>query len=182
MSNFKVILFALLMSSFLSIAGKTSADENMLAIPTSKWESDFAVSVIKEVNAQRVAMGLGELEQNEALNSVAQQKVEDMVSRGYFSHNTPDGQNPWYWIQKNKIAYSLAGENLAVRFEKPQDVVSGWMNSPSHKKNVLNGGYTQTGVGVAKGNYEGKEAIFVVEFYLQPKKENTISNLLASYF
>lgn len=176
--SWKIILLLFFIGGLFSPV--VSADEERPIIET--WKTEFAANIIEEVNQQRVLDGLGALKQNESLQLAAQQKAEDMATRGYFSHTTPDGKTPWYWIEKNEIKYALAGENLAVKFEKPTAVVIGWMNSPSHKKNVLKAAYSETGVGVAKGMYEGQEVIFIAEFYVQPKREFSVGQFLAEYF
>jgi uncharacterized protein YkwD len=75
-----------------------------------------------------------------------------------------------------------AGENLAIKFKNPAGIVPAWMNSPKHKKNMLNAAYTQTGVGIATGQYEGQEVIFVVEFYVKPVSQNVWAGFLRRYF
>ncbi len=105
------------------------------------------------------------LEYSDLLQKAAQLKAEDMALRGYFSHTTPDGKLPWYFLDQVGYKYSYAGENLAVNFFDSKDVAEAWMKSPTHKANVLNKEYTEMGIGVASGIYEGKNTIFVAEFF-----------------
>lgn len=132
------------------------------------WQNDYASEVLGGVNQERKEQNIDSLQEDVRLQQAAQMKADDMASRGYFSHNTPDGKDPWYWLDKNGIEYTKAGENLAIKFKDPAGVVPAWMNSPMHKKNVLNANYTQTGIGIATGQYEGQEVIFVVELYVKP--------------
>ena len=55
-----------------------------------------------------------------------------------------------------------------MNFEDSRDVSEAWMNSPSHRANIEKGTYTHIGIAVAKGEYKGKEAIFVVQFFATP--------------
>jgi hypothetical protein len=78
---------------------------------------------------------------------------------------TPDGKQPWYWFDLVGYPYTYAGENLAVNFTDSKDVENAWMASPTHHANLVKPQYTQVGIGVAQGRYQGKEATFVVQFF-----------------
>ena len=91
-----------------------------------------------------------------------------MAARQYFAHNSPDGKTPWYWLQRVGYRFSAAGENLAVNFFESSDVASAWMNSPSHRANIVKKGYKEIGIGVANGIYEGRNTVFVVQFFGTP--------------
>ncbi|MBI4101680.1 MAG: hypothetical protein HY443_01810, partial [Candidatus Nealsonbacteria bacterium] len=86
----------------------------------------------------------------------------------YFSHVSPQGQNPWYWLDQVGYSFSYAGENLAVSFFESKDAVNAWMASPGHRKNILNGKFTEIGVGWALGKYQGRETIYLVQFFAKP--------------
>lgn len=109
-----------------------------------------------------------QLNVNPLLERAAKMKAEDMAARGYFSHDTPDGLAPWYWLKDVGYSFSYAGENLAVNFIDSEDVIEAWMKSLSHKENILNKNFTEIGIGVAKGIYEGRETLFVVQFFGRP--------------
>ncbi len=119
-------------------------------------------------NEDRAKNNAAPLEQNELLNKAAQLKAEDMASRGYFSHTTPEGNLPWYFLDKVGYKYSFAGENLAINFFDSEDVARAWMNSPTHRANVIKKDFTEIGIGVASGTYQGKNTIFVAEFFGTP--------------
>lgn len=120
-------------------------------------------------NAERLENNLPELRENEALNRAAQMKAEDMARKGYFAHTSPEGITPWYWLAQVGYNYSYAGENLAVHFMDSQDVTEAWMNSPTHRANIVHGAYTEVGTGVAIGTYEGYETVFVAQVYGRPR-------------
>lgn len=131
---------------------------------------DFAAAVLKSAvvnltNAERATLGLRTLESDPYLTVAAQAKAEDMAARGYFSHEGPDGKEPWQWIKEAGYDYAYAGENLAVRFYDSADVVEAWMESPSHRANVVKGVYRDIGIGVAEGVYEGQKTTFVVQYF-----------------
>jgi hypothetical protein len=121
-------------------------------------------NILLQVNPVRQEEGILELRVNKKLERAAKLKAEDMINRGYFSHMDPDGQKPWVWLERENYDYAAAGENLAIDFYEPKDVVFAWLNSPTHAKNILNSYFTDIGIGVAKGKINGQEAIVVVMF------------------
>ncbi len=99
------------------------------------------------------------------MDKAAQTKADDMLARGYFSHNTPDGHTPWDFITTSGYNYITAGENLAVNFTQAENVEAAWMNSPGHRANILNKNYQNIGIGISQGTYQGHQAIFVVQMF-----------------
>ena len=120
-------------------------------------------------NQQRTENNLPTLETNPLLTEAAQDKANDMAAKGYFAHVSPSGQLPWYWFGQVGYNYQFAGENLAINFTDSSDVVNAWMNSPMHRANILKQDYTQIGIGIAQGEYQGQETTFVVQFFGTPE-------------
>jgi hypothetical protein len=119
-------------------------------------------------NADRTANNLPTVTENAQLAKAAQMAAEDMASKGYFSHVSPDGKDPWYWLKQVGYEYQYSGQNLAVNFSDSDQVETAWMNSPTHRANIVKPQYTEIGIGVANGKYEGKDATFVVQFFASP--------------
>ena len=116
--------------------------------------ASYEGEVIRLVNDLRRKNGLRPLTANWELSRVARYKSQDMLDRGYFSHNSPTYGSPFQMITAFGLSYRTAGENIARGYTSPQAVVDGWMNSSGHRANILNASYTQIGVGyVAEGNY-----------------------------
>lgn len=114
----------------------------------------YEKEVIRLVNVLRGQYGLSSLTENWELSRVARYKSQDMHDEGYFSHTSPTYGSPFTMIKNFGISYKTAGENIAMGYKTPQEVVRGWMNSSGHRANILGSGYTQIGVGyVADGNY-----------------------------
>jgi hypothetical protein len=125
--------------------------------------------VVNLTNENRAEYGAPTLKVNETLARAAQMKAEDMAAKGYFSHTGPNGTEPWDWMERAGYDFSHAGENLAINFVDSEDVVSAWMRSQSHKENIVDARFKEIGIGVAKGVYEGREAVFVVQFFGTPR-------------
>jgi len=135
--------------------------------------SSMLASVISSVvvdlsNTDREKNELAFLSVNEILTEAAQLKANDMAEKSYFSHNSPTGITPWYWFKQAGYNFRRAGENLAVHFSDSIAVERAWMNSPTHRANILNENFTEVGVATAEGVYEGRRTTFVVQLFGQP--------------
>lgn len=136
-------------------------------------KTDFLASVLPGAlvaltNQDRAANGLSGVTEDPLLDAAAQAAANDMAAKGYFSHVSPDGKTPWYWLDQAGYTYSYAGQNLAVNFTDSANVETAWMESPAHKANIVKREYTRVGLGIANGTYEGQETTFVVEFFAAP--------------
>lgn len=135
---------------------------------SSSFAAIFASVLVDQTNDSRLTEQLSKLTRNSTLETAARMKAEDMATKGYFSHNSPDGKTPWYWFEKAGYDYAAAGENLAVNFTDSKDVTEAWMHSPAHRANIMSGNYTEIGIATAHGIYKGKEAVFVVQEFGRP--------------
>ncbi len=127
-------------------------------------------TLLNKTNEERTRAGKDELALNNKLSNAAQAKAKDMVTRNYWSHNTPDGQAPWIFVTQVGYDYQKAGENLAYGFLSSQQVVTGWMNSASHRANILDEHYKEVGFGVAdSANFDNNgPSTVVVAMYASP--------------
>lgn len=132
------------------------------------YATEMSISqLLAATNAQRTQNGVAPLSLNTKLNSAAQAKANDMVARNYWAHNTPDGQEPWVFFDAAGYKYIKAGENLAYGFSTSDATVIGWMNSPSHKENLLDPAFTEVGFGFTNGesyNNSGPETVVSAEY------------------
>lgn len=129
--------------------------------------------LLSSTNIQRSNNGQSSLTINSKLNQAAQAKANDMVARNYWSHNTPDGKEPWVFFDAQGYIYTKAGENLAYGFDNSSATVIGWMNSPSHKANLLDSTFTEVGFGFANSSdyvTTGEETIVVAMYAGRPLK------------
>ncbi len=125
-------------------------------------------ALLSEANKARRKDGLTELNLNQKLNHAASMKVEDMFEKQYWGHDAPDGTKPWYWLIEADYGYTKAGENLARNFYTAEAVTTAWMESPDHRKNILEPEYTEAGFAVATGMLDGKATTIVVALYGRP--------------
>ncbi|MBV9313282.1 MAG: CAP domain-containing protein [Pseudonocardia sp.] len=122
--------------------------------PVSSLLSGPAAEVVSITNARRVEVGCNPLKVDHRLVRSAQRHSADMAARGFFGHQDPEGQG--FADRERSAGYPMnsGGENVARGQETAAEVMSVWMNSPPHRRNILNCGFTSIGVGyVAVGHY-----------------------------
>jgi len=117
---------------------------------TSTANNKLEKEVVTLVNKERAKQGLAPLTDNVKLSNVARTKSSDMVAKNYFDHTSPTYGSPFDMMKQFGITYTSAGENIAMGQPTAASVMTGWMNSPGHRANILNNNYTDIGVGVAK--------------------------------
>lgn len=116
--------------------------------PKRITEDDIA-DLYELVNEYRLAYDLPELKISDKLERSSKMKAIDLVSLGYWSHEAPDGQQPWELFKFVSYSYSYAGENLAKDYTNVNDAMSAWKSSPGHNENLMRKIYTEHGIGYA---------------------------------
>ncbi|MFF4533495.1 CAP domain-containing protein [Streptomyces sp. NPDC001407] len=130
---------------------------------TALWASPFseaglartAAEVVALTNAERASAGLPPLADDRLLCAAAQAHSADMVARDFYAHISPEGSRPWDRAAAAGCAHRGIGENIACGQRSPAEVVQGWMDSPGHRANILDPGFTHIGVGFAGGGRAG---------------------------
>ena len=136
-------------------------------------KTKFLASVLPAIltdltNTERSQNDAPPLTENVLLTKAAQMKAQDMAEKGYFAHTSPEGKTPWYWFEQAGYHFTSAGENLAVNFFESSDVATAWMNSPTHRANIVKKEYKEIGIGVASGIYKGRNTVFVAQLFGTP--------------
>lgn len=116
--------------------------------------SAYERAVVDLTNRYREQYGLAPLTADPKLCELARMKSQDMRDKGYFDHHSPTYGSPFEMMKRFGVSYRTTGENIAMGYRTAQSVVEGWMNSPGHRANILNAGFTRIGVGyISDGNY-----------------------------
>lgn len=165
--------FSVLQKISMSLMGVlvllTFIGTNLQAIfwQSSEWlvSTVLPAVVVDLTNEERVQNHATPLQRNAVLDAAAKLKAQDMAKNEYFAHFSPDGVSPWHWFDEAGYVYAHAGENLAIHFTDSEEVVEAWMNSPAHRKNIVDSKFTEIGVGTAKGTYEGYDTVYVVQLF-----------------
>lgn len=142
--------FLVLLALFLMAKALLAA-----ALPQPKAAaSDLTIgNILLAVNKERELRNLTTLKTDSRLSLAAQSKSDDIIARHYFSHTDPEGNYIWPKIvAAGYTPYLQLGENLAIEFYDTESLVSAWMNSPTHRANVLNDGFQDQGMGLSFGS------------------------------
>lgn len=115
---------------------------------------DLEAKMLEMVNEERVKNGLKPLVADPEMAAVARLHSRDMFARGYFSHNTPEGKDPFDRMRAQGVRFLTAGENLALA-QTLRMAHNGLMNSPGHRANILNPSYGRLGIGILDGGIYG---------------------------
>lgn len=118
-----------------------------LAAPTRPAASNWRRETLHYVNQYRARYGLSPLFLNDALNRTAQAHSDDMATRDFFDHVTPNGETVGDRATRGGYSWSVVLENLAAGQDSPKEVVKGWINSAPHRKALLTDDIDDAGIG-----------------------------------
>lgn len=121
--------------------------------------------VLRLINIERSRNGLSALTSNWQAARVARIKSQDMINNNYFSHTSPIYGSPFKMMESFGLKFSAAAENIAYGQRSAQEAVTGWVNSPGHRANILSRSYNQTGVGIAK---KANGTLYFTQVFLKP--------------
>ena len=130
-------------------------DENSIIFNTYEEETFNLINNIRKEN------GLPELKQNAKLQALAKLKAEDIINNEYFSHTSPTYGTPFEMMSSYGLDYKAAGENLAGNIT-PEKAVEAWMNSDSHRANILDNNFEYMAICIVDSEIYGK--VFVQMF------------------
>ena len=157
-----VIVILIESISFATYQTITLEDENNTIKKmkeTIKKEEVFLTEEEQEtlnlINEYRRKNGLEKLQPFSKLQEVSEIKAKDLVEYEYFSHISNQLGTPFEMLQQNGIDYRTAGENLAGNLN-PERAVEAWINSPSHRENILEEKFQYTGICVMDSSVYGK--------------------------
>jgi uncharacterized protein YkwD len=93
-----------------------------------------------------------------------------MFTNQYWAHTSPQGKEPWDFIRIAGYTYQAAGENLARDFMGTGEMMDAWMNSPTHRANIVSSRYQEIGIAVVNGNLDGTDTTLVVQMFGRPRE------------
>jgi uncharacterized protein YkwD len=146
----------------------------LFAVPEGEWFAgqtavlrDLArvrAEMLVRVNAERKRAGLRPLAANPRLDQAAQRHAADMLARRYFAHQSPEGNTVRERARSAGYDWREIGENLAEGQLTVAEVMDSWMHSPGHRRNLLDPGFRELGVGLALGRGGTGDSGFQVEW------------------
>jgi uncharacterized protein YkwD len=139
-----------------------------LFLPQTAYFTSINPSKIIELsNQERGRKGQKELVANQLLTKAAYLKAQAILDAQQFDHNA-GGKKFSSWIKEAGYEYSFIGENLAMDFMSSEGVVQGWLDSPSHRANLLSAEFNEIGVAVVEGMLDGKRSTIIVQVFGRP--------------
>jgi uncharacterized protein YkwD len=142
--------------------------------PLSAWLSpDIALGqshkIIELTNNVRKSLNVSALKENQKLDQAAYAKAQDMLLNQYFAHLSPQNRGLDFWLSQVGYKYAVAGENLAMGFATPEEVVGAWQASPTHYANMIDPDFSQIGVGMSEGAFNGVDTTLVAQYFGAPE-------------
>lgn len=130
------------------------------ASDSAEFKTAYEDKVISLVNEERAKNGLSPLTKDSGAVKVAHVRAKEIVKS--FSHTRPDGSSCFTAASEQGVTYRSAGENIAYGYSSPEQVVTGWMNSDGHRKNILSSSFSKIGVGC----YESAGTLYWSQFFI----------------
>lgn len=113
-------------------------------------------SIVKSTNEARQAHKLPPLRENALLDKIASARAKDMFEKQYFAHISPAGKQASDFAQEFGYQYKVLAENLTQGyFTTGKKMVDGWMQSPSHRQNIVSSDVKEIGAAIVKGKMNG---------------------------
>jgi len=156
------LIFALVLTISISVVQRDTG--SILGYAT-----DISPTKLFELtNGERENEHLSTLTYNNNLAEAAREKALNMFKNNYWAHYGPNGETPWQFVLEAGYQYEYAGENLAKNFLFSDGVMEAWMDSETHRENILRDEYTEVGFAVVNGLLEGEETTLVVQMFGAP--------------
>ncbi len=150
--------------------------------PQTAWLSTITPeNIINLTNRERQKQDLPPLTANQLLTKAAYKKGQTILDNQIFQHNF-NGRKFSAWIKETGYNYAYVGENLAIDFITSEGVIKAWLNSPTHRRNLLNKNFQEIGVAVLNGWFKDKNTTLIVQIFGQPLTVNTITLQSPSQF
>jgi len=146
----------------------TNKSRTSTTIAAIEFEDDgyYSDKILEYVNIERQKEGLHPLQEDYLLTLAASLKMDDMIKYDYFSHTNPINNKKWSeFIRESGYVYKKIGENLAIGYNDPKNVVEAWMKSPTHRENILSDRFIHSGIVHQKVLYYNKETVILVHFF-----------------
>ncbi|MDO8592988.1 MAG: CAP domain-containing protein [bacterium] len=162
--------YRLLFYALSSILLKAILIGAVIILPVEAWLTpdilaEQSKKIVSLTNEIRKNLNLSLLAESPRLDQAAFNKAQDMIFKQYFAHTGPDNRSLADWLKALKYNFAVAGENLAMGFSSPEDVVNGWTRSQTHYRNMVDPDFKEIGVGTASGLYNSVDTTFVAQYF-----------------
>jgi uncharacterized protein YkwD len=156
---------------------------NQLALPQPAAAATQGITpsrLLTTHNVERRKFDLAPLKISNKLSVSAQKKAKAMLQANCWSHYCPEGKSPWDFFAEADYTYLVAGENLAEGFHDIANLMNAWMNSPTHRENILRKEYEEVGFGIVSGDFQGKAGNVIIAVHFATPKPNELNQLFGT--
>ena len=129
----------------------TNSCNSIYDADTEKDCYTLSYKVFEIVNQERIKAGVKPLKFNNDMYKAAMVRAKECDES--FSHDRPNGTSCFTALKEAGVKYFSAGENIAMGYRTPADVMKGWMDSEGHRNNILDPDFTDFACGVYKSGY-----------------------------
>lgn len=136
------VLSAGLFATSASAASQCATPDNVNALATE---------IAAGLNESRRANGQASLRFNRELGRAAMRHACDMLVNDFFDHQGSDGSNSQARVRRAGYNDCIVAENIAWGYPRSEQIITGWMNSPGHRRNMLHPRIEEFGVGITQG-------------------------------
>lgn len=144
------------------VSNEKAAATNSLTIENEHSLTEDENYLLDLINKERNKHNLNELKIDKELQNIARLKAEDLVKNNYFSHTSQTYGSPFDMLKTYNISYKTASENIAGNPDL-DNALQTWLNSESHKNNILSNNYNYTGLAVVDSIAYGN---IIVQFFI----------------
>jgi hypothetical protein len=145
-----------------------------ISLPASASDGQDVISIqnlLDSHNAERAKNDLPSLELSPLLSLSAKNKAQAMLESDCWDHYCPEGKSPWDYFEESNYDYVFAGENLAEGFYSLDVLMNAWMNSSTHRDNILKSQYSQVGFGIVYGDFQRNPSNVIVAVHFGTPKD-----------
>jgi uncharacterized protein YkwD len=161
-----IVLVAVVALFFLIERNRTTLGSPPGSVTFPPREQLSKDAIITLTNGVRASQGLGALNENDLLNSIAQARAQDMLDKQYFAHVSPMGEQASDIARKVGYPYKVIAENIASGlFFTNSAVIDGWMQSPGHRRNILSSEVKEIGASIVQGKLKGENTWVSVQIF-----------------
>ncbi len=156
------LLIPIIISSFFLMPVKAANTEQDTRYSLPYLETS---EILKLINTERELHQLAPLKSNKILTEAAMNKTNSMEVEQYFAHYSPQNKGLKDLMKEVDYIYMYAGENLAINYSDNEELVRAWLNSESHRYNILFSEYEEIGIYFKKINLNGINQIVAVTIF-----------------
>ena len=159
MNKLLIVLALLATIGITGVIIATTAPEPPQAVQTVKTKQQPPAeyeALASELNQTRQRYNLPVIDYNTKLQASACYKADEILANDNFNHDNADGTKTWVHFDRARYPGTTRAENLAKNYSTTKEMIQAWLDSPSHRANLLSDKYTEQGLCVKSETLNNK--------------------------